>query len=147
MHLKKITKSVLKLSKGRNNNVSINILSLLAIESYFRPIDKRVAEYLYWILTGNNSVTIGIAQIKVSINYLLATRSIFCRMKSIIKLESFQYNYYLVESLLDNSAINNKEDAEVCKYYNGINVDTTYIDYFKFAKQYIYSILNTNTLK
>lgn len=129
-----------------NNREDSTIIALLLLESYFRPIKWRLIEYIYWIITGDLDITLGIAQIKVKNNSLLNNDNILSRIKSIRNLESFKYNYDSIKVYLNKSPISKINIVEICKYYNGEDVEGFYVNYFVFAKSEIKRMKNNKIL-
>lgn len=128
-----------------NNKEDSTITSFLLLESYFRPIKWRVIEYIYWVITGDLEITLGIAQIKVKNNSLLDNSNILSRIKSIRNLENFKYNYDGIKRYLNKSNINKDNIVEICKYYNGEDAKGFYVNYFVFAKNEIEKMRNNRT--
>lgn len=137
-HLTKNTE-LIKFLKGKNLNQP-NVLAILLIETYYRPLYFRLFEYLYWVITGNNNITIGLSQIKVSYIKQLQNLGWVKRLKFIENLESYIQNYILIKQYLDANS-NLKSDLDICKYYNGKKVSKSYVYNFKHAKIYINSLL------
>lgn len=136
-HLTK-NKHIIKTLKFKELN-DPNIISILLIETYYRSIFFRTFEYLYWILTGDKKITIGLAQMKVMYIKQLKDLNFLERIKFVIRLESYIENYILIKQYLDiNKSL--KNDIDICKYYNGIDTNRYYIINFKYAKKYVSSI-------
>lgn len=115
-----------------------NILALILVETYYRKPLFRFIEYIYWLISGNSEVTIGLSQMKVKYIKTFNNLNIFQRAKYIISLESYISNYFLVKSYLNqNPKLDLDNDYCICKYYNGINSTEHYIRCFKDAKVYI----------
>lgn len=136
-HLIKNTE-LIKFFKCKNLNDS-NIIAILLVETYYRPLYFRLFEYLYWVITGNKNITVGLAQIKISYIKQLQNLCWLERLKFITSLESYIQNYILIKQYIDTNP-NLKNDLDICKYYNGKNVNKSYILNFKHAKLYINSL-------
>lgn len=131
-------KNVIKLLKLKKLN-DPNVIAILLLETYYRKIFFRIVEYLYWIITGNNKITIGLAQMKVMYIKQLKNLTFLERINFVLRLESYVENYFLIKQYIDINT-NLKDDIDICKYYNGINANVYYIINFKYAKKYVLSI-------
>lgn len=138
MHIQKMIKQIIMLKD--NNRENSCVIAFIIVELYFRPLKYRVMEYIYWIITGDLEISLGLAQIKVKNNDCIDNSSTYLRLKSIRNLESFIYNYDSVETYLKNDYIYYKDDLEICKKYNGKNCGSTYITYYTYAKMRIEEI-------
>lgn len=130
-------KSEIYLLKYRKLN-NPNVIALILVESYYRKPLFRVIEYLYWIISGSNEMTLGLSQMRARYIKTLKNLNMMQRVKYVIKLESYINNYFLVESYLNkNKKLDFNDDYSICKYYNGTNSSKHYIRSFKEAKLYI----------
>lgn len=127
---------ILSLKLMNLNN--INVISLIMVETYYRKPLFRYCEYVYWIITGNDKISIGLSQMKVKYIKTLKNIKFIQRIKYIYLLESYKENYFLVEKYLKEYNVDsNTDDEAICKIYNGPNVSSHYIENFKIAKKYI----------
>lgn len=118
-----------------------NVLALMLVETYYRKPLFRFSEYLYWVLSGDSEVSIGLSQMKVKYIKTFRNLNMIERAKYIIKLESYIENYFLIEQYISkNLNIDISDDKSICRHYNGLNVNNHYIECFKDAKLYVKSI-------
>ena len=118
-----------------------NVLALMLVETYYRKPLFRFYEYLYWVLSGDSEVSIGLSQMKAKYIKTFRNLNMIERAKYIIKLESYIENYFLIEQYISkNLNIDISDYKSICRYYNGLNVNNHYIECFKDAKLYVKSI-------
>lgn len=138
MHIQKmITKIIELIDSGRNDSI---VITFLVLESYFRPFGWRILEYIYWTLTGNLDISLGIAQLKAKNNILFNNNNFLSRLKNIKKLESFKYNYDIINLYLKKAIRYSMDEKQICKYYNGECVGIFYVTYFMYAKNQVDNI-------
>lgn len=119
------------------NLKNVNVIALIIVETYYRKLLFRLLEYLYWVISGNNEITLGLSQLKARYIKTFSKLSIFQRFNSILKLESYVNNYFLVESYLNKNNMMYADDNSICKFYNGEASSIHYMRNFKEAKSYI----------
>lgn len=129
---------IIRLKRRKLNDV--NVISLIMVETYYRKPIFRCCEYIYWILTGDKEVSIGLSQMKSKYIKTFQNLNLLQRIKYIVALESYNENYFIVEQYLRKKIGSSADDELICKCYNGLNVNTHYIECFKSAKLYIDSI-------
>ncbi|MBK5252918.1 MAG: hypothetical protein JJE03_00355 [Peptostreptococcaceae bacterium] len=134
------TKIMMLIKSGKYDT---NIITFLVLESYFRPLKHRALEYIYWCITGNQNISLGLSQIKVKNNSLIDNKSLISRIKNIIHLEGYGYNYICINLYINANCKQYKDDSDLCKCYNGEYVSMSYIKYFSYAKKQIEIIKGT----
>lgn len=122
--------------KNRNLN-NVDVIALIIVETYYRKPLFRLLEYLYWIISGDDDITLGLSQLKVRYIKTLSTLDVLGRVNSILKLESYVNNYFLVEGYLNRKNMMYADDNYICKFYNGEDSSSDYIRNFKEAKLYV----------
>lgn len=121
----------------RRNLKNTDVIALIIVETYYRKPLFRLLEYLYWIISGDDDITLGLSQLKVRYIKTLANLGILGRVKSILKLESYVNNYFLVEGYLNIKNMMYADDNSICKFYNGEDSSSHYIRMFKEVKLYV----------
>ena len=121
----------------RRNLKNTNVIALIIVETYYRKPLFRLLEYLYWIISGDDNITLGLSQLKVKYIKNFSNLGIWGRVNSILKLESYVNNYFLVEGYLNRKNVMYADDNAICKFYNGENSSSHYIRNFKQAKLYV----------
>lgn len=138
-HLIKNKKKIIRL-KSRNLNNS-SVIALILVETYYRKWIFRLFEYIYWIVSSDIEVTIGLSQIKVKYIKTLKGLNAFQKVKYIIYMESYIDNYFLVKQYIDKNINTGCNDTKlICRTYNGIQVSKHYIEFFENAKSYVDSV-------
>lgn len=121
----------------RRNLKNTDVIALIIVETYYRKPLFRLLEYLYWIISGDDDITLGLSQLKVRYIKTLSNLGILGRVKSILKLESYVNNYFLVEGYLNIKNMMYADDNSICKFYNGEDSSSHYIRMFKEVKLYV----------
>lgn len=127
--------------KGKNNSI---IISILILETYFRPLDFRIIEILAWLITDNKDMTLGLSQLKVSTWNNMPSFNNKNIIRRIIALSSCETNYdaiyyYLVKNKVD---LNNIDS--VAFFYNGKDCRKSYIYFLMFLVNETKKIVEKN---
>lgn len=109
----KIQSNVVYLNSSlRNTEKSSLVISIIAVEMYFRSASHRALEYVFWILlwlfrvSRTDKISVGVAQIQirtwVELGYI---PSVSPRISSLLAVMKLENNYAACKAYLDKHAI------------------------------------------
>lgn len=123
-HWNEFIKTVVLLQNSNRKNPTI--LAILATESFFRPVQYRIFEYLYWSLleilgsAKAKYISVGISQVQV--RHWLRAGLVFSsanQISTIIKFQDPILNYDACKYFLEENDLNGGSGKDIMKIYTG----------------------------
>jgi len=113
--------------------VNASVCAIIVVETYFRCILLRLLEIIIWIVTRNNSMTIGLAQVRATtwneIGDFKDKRLYF----KICMLVNYRANYDFVLKSLELNNIDMLNPEDVVAFHNGEHYRKSYLGLYKFS--------------